>query len=102
MMPFALDGWRSRARLVTTHTLGFAHLRSTMGKHEALSAARSDGLSRSATTLNGALDLLDHLIRSLEERRRDRQAKRLGGFEVDQEFELGGLFDGKVGGLGAF
>src|SRR6266481_6720411 len=45
--------------------------------------------------------LLDHLIRPLQERRRDRQAEGLGGLEVDDELELGGLLDGKISWLGA-
>src|SRR5260370_35149439 len=44
---------------------------------------------------------LDHLIRPLEERRRGGQAEGLGGLEVDDQFELGGLLDGEIGGLGA-
>jgi hypothetical protein len=35
-----------------------------------------------------AVELLDHLIRPLEERRRDRQAEGLVGLLVDQEREL--------------
>src|SRR5580704_14499229 len=45
--------------------------------------------------------LLDHLIRPLQERRRDREAEGLGGLEVDDELELGGLLDGKVAGFRA-
>src|SRR5438876_3241671 len=45
---------------------------------------------------------LDHLIRPLQERRRDRQAEGLGGLEVDDELELRGLLDGEVARLGAF
>jgi hypothetical protein len=48
------------------------------------------------------LDSLDHLIRPLEERRRDRQTEGVGSLEVDNEFELRRLFDGDVTGLGAF
>jgi hypothetical protein len=48
-----------------------------------------------------AFALLDHLIRPLQERRRDRQTKSLGGFEVDDQLELGRLFDGEVAWLGA-
>jgi hypothetical protein len=32
--------------------------------------------------------LLDHLIRPLQERRRDRQAEGLGGLQVDEQIEL--------------
>src|ERR1700688_4901916 len=44
---------------------------------------------------------LDHLIRAQQQRLRDRDAERLRGLEVDDEFKLGGLLDGKVPGLGA-
>jgi hypothetical protein len=45
--------------------------------------------------------LLDHLIRLDQHRLRDRQPKRLGGLEIDDELELGRLLDWQVGGLGA-
>src|SRR5690242_1327181 len=41
------------------------------------------------------------MIGPLQERRRDRQPKGLGGLEVDEEFELLRLLDGEVSGLGA-
>ena len=41
----------------------------------------------------GELDLLDHLIRPLQERRRDRQAEGLGGLEVDDKLHLDGPID---------
>src|SRR6266850_3568859 len=44
----------------------------------------------------------DHLIRAEQERRRDREAQRLGGPQVDHELELRGLLDRQVGRLGAF
>src|SRR6516165_7664262 len=47
----------------------------------------------------------DVLIRSPHRReegaKADRQAERLGGFEVDHQLELGRLFDRNVTGLGA-
>jgi hypothetical protein len=46
--------------------------------------------------------LLDHLIRPLQERGRDRQAEGLGGLQVDDQLELGRLLDGQVAGLGSF
>src|SRR6185295_18285009 len=39
---------------------------------------------------------LDHLIRPLEERLGDRQAEGLGGLEVDDQLELGGLLDREI------
>src|SRR4029453_11465574 len=44
---------------------------------------------------------LDHLIRPLKERRRDPKAEGLGGLEVYDELEVGGIFDGEVGGFGS-
>src|SRR5262249_204796 len=44
--------------------------------------------------------LLNDLIRP-QQRRRDREAERFGGLEVDDELELCGLFDGQIGWLGA-
>src|SRR6266436_8078926 len=43
---------------------------------------------------------LDHLIRPLEERRRDRQAEGLGGPEVDDQLELGWPLHRQISGLG--
>src|SRR5260370_16244550 len=45
--------------------------------------------------------LLNHLIRPLQERRRDRQPEGLGDLEVDHQLELGGLLDGPVAWLRA-
>src|SRR5215469_10553492 len=44
---------------------------------------------------------LDHFIRPRQQRRRDRQAKRLGGLEVDDQLEGRRLLDRQIGGLGA-
>jgi hypothetical protein len=57
------------------------------------------GRGRSAAS-SQRVGSLDHLIRSREHRRRDRETQRLGGLRVDDQFELGGLLDGEVGGLG--
>src|ERR1700682_317366 len=45
--------------------------------------------------------LLDDLIRAQQQRLRDRDPERLRGLEVDHQFELRGLLDGNVAGLGA-
>ena len=42
---------------------------------------------------------LDHLIRPLQERRRDGQAEGLGGLEVDDELELVGCSTGRSAGF---
>src|SRR5262245_66410876 len=43
---------------------------------------------------------LDDLIRPRPERSMDREAKRVGRPQVDDQFELRGLLDGEVAGLG--
>src|SRR6266446_4203749 len=49
--------------------------------------------------LEDSPSLFDHLIRPLQERGRDRQVESLGGLEIDDQLELGGPLDGKVGGV---
>jgi hypothetical protein len=44
--------------------------------------------------------LFDDLVRPPQHRRRDREAERLGGFEVDDQLELRRLLDWQVGGPG--
>jgi hypothetical protein len=44
--------------------------------------------------------LLDNFVRPQEEPRRDRQPQDLGGLEVDDQLELGGLLDGEISRLG--
>jgi len=41
----------------------------------------------------------DQLIRAIEQRRRDGEANQFRCFEVDYEFECGGLFDRNFTGL---
>src|SRR5690349_8601213 len=53
----------------------------------------------SSTCKAGAL--LDHLVRPLQERRRDGEAESFGGLDVDNQFELLGLFHWKVSRLRA-
>ena len=42
----------------------------------------------------------DHLVGRRTERRWHNQAERLGGLEIDDQFDLGRLFDRKVGRFG--
>jgi hypothetical protein len=44
---------------------------------------------------------LDDLVGARKDRRRDRQAKSLGGVEIDHQLKRRGLLDRQVGGLGA-
>ena len=60
---------------------------------------RAPELGTNLGTNSGSL--LNQLIRSEEERLRDREAERLGGLEVDEQMDLGRLLDRQVGGLGA-
>src|SRR5262245_27597523 len=46
-------------------------------------------------------DLLDHVVRAPEERRRKDETEHLGSLEIDHQLELGRLLDGQVAGLGA-
>jgi hypothetical protein len=46
--------------------------------------------------------LLDDLVRTQEQRLRNRQAERLRRSLVDPQLELRRLLDGQVAGLGAF
>ena len=48
----------------------------------------------------GSGTLLDHPVRPLYEGLRNRQTKRLRSRGIDDQLELRGLLDGKVGGLG--
>jgi hypothetical protein len=42
-------------------------------------------------------DLLHHLVGAAEEGKRDSQSESLGGFEVKDQFDFGGLLDRQVG-----
>src|ERR1700747_1408682 len=48
-----------------------------------------------------ALSLFDHLVGKVEHGQRDREAQRLGGFEVDDQLVLGRLLDREIGRTGA-
>src|SRR5689334_10553138 len=105
--------------LIETPTLGDRTIADDRTRHHA-PRARMDGwwtaaariaLSSSNLQTRGAqlrtvltdppFSWIDHLVRPLQERRRDRQAEGSRGLEVDQQIELGRLRDGKVCRLGA-
>ena len=46
--------------------------------------------------------LFDHLVGTVEQRRRDGDTERLSGLEVDHKLELGRLLHWKFGWLGTF
>src|SRR5262245_65611176 len=46
--------------------------------------------------------LLDDLVRSGQDRLRDREPQRLRGLEIDDQLELRGLLHREIGGLGSF
>jgi len=50
----------------------------------------------------GFLTSFDHLIRSHQHIRRNRQADLLGGFEVYYQLKLRGLLDGRSAGFAPF
>src|SRR5258706_4015260 len=68
---------------------------------EAAESGASGGRCQLLTTFVWAPSLLDHLIRPQQQRRRDREAERLGGLQVDDQLELRGLLYGQIAGLGA-
>src|SRR5687768_9855848 len=50
-------------------------------------------------TMNVRLSSLDHLISANEQRRRNRQAERLGRLHIDEQFEFRRLLDWQISGL---
>ena len=59
-------------------------------------------LSTRHSTLDTRPFSLDHLVRPIQQRLRDRQADLLCRLEIDDELKLRRLLDGQVSGLGAF
>src|SRR5271169_6794006 len=64
-------------------------------------ANRMVSMELSRTGRGQCAGLLDHLVGAVEHGRRDRDAERFRGFQVDHELELARLLDRHVGGLGA-
>ena len=69
----------------------------------AKSARRLSHSGRARTRVLGlpSAASLDHLGGAGEEGRRDRQAERVGGLEIQDQLEVRGLLDRKVARLGA-
>jgi len=58
-------------------------------------------VSRCSNTSVQKPDLLDHLVGAREQRRRNFEAERPGGPKIDEEFELGRLFNRQLAGFGS-
>jgi hypothetical protein len=56
-------------------------------------------LTMSALGQKRTYDLFDHLVGAAEKRHRDCEAERLGGLEVQDQFDLGRLLHWQVGRL---
>src|SRR5205809_822163 len=72
-----------------------------MRRWNALSMSRGSAMVYPPAHLNRSCRLLNDLIRPPQQRLRDRQAKRFGRLEVDDQLEVRWLLDGEVGGLRA-
>ena len=73
------------------------------GEHDEDQRQTDDRDGVALTAMHAALRAasLDHLVGAGGQAGRHFQAERFGGFQVDQEFEFGGLIDRQVGGGGA-
>ena len=56
------------------------------------SAARKCPLSATS----GLVRLFDHLVGTIQQRRQHREAERLGGFQIDNEFKFRGLLSRQI------
>src|SRR5438552_15317610 len=61
--------------------------------------ARPDGLNPPCSESPRSQGLFDHLVGAGEQYRWEYQAKRLGGFKVDNEFKFVGMFVRKIAGF---
>ena len=59
-------------------------------------------IRRDAPTSRYSALLFDHLVGACEERRWHSNAKRIGGFHIDDQLETSWLLDRQIGGPGAF
>src|ERR1700730_1343829 len=112
-----MDGWwpcapgnvtvmhRARPTALSWRIPGYAHagVRRSWGKCAIAFPSPTASASKGPAGLTlEPFSWMDHLIRPPQQRRRNRQAERLRGLEVDDEVELRGLLDGKITRFGAF
>src|SRR6476660_6462570 len=71
----------------------WSHCSRAMGRKRGGPAGARRGTQGSSG--DGRCGLLDHLVRPLQERRRDRQAERTGGTLADDQLEASGLLHRK-------
>src|SRR5215831_130988 len=83
------------SKMAAAATVAAAPLAVAMNLRRAVITLSSAGLRQDATPRS----LLDDLIRSQQQRRRDGEAERLGSFEVDHQLELRGLLNREITGL---
>src|SRR5438477_12682696 len=69
--------------------------------HSVQRNSRADREPACRSLLDDLACLLDNLVGALEHRLRHREAKRLGGFKVDDQLEGRRLLDRQIGGFGA-
>ena len=65
-----------------------------LGPSSGVTSLRDFGVSRDLS--------LDDLVGSKQNRLRDRKSERLRGLQIDDQLELGGLLDRKIGRFGTF
>ena len=59
----------------------------------AIGTASKGDFAHPTTTVGGRVALLDHLVGAAEDRKRNRDAQRLGSPQVDEQLNFGCLLD---------
>src|SRR5262249_55598742 len=96
-----------RARLKGSSSFAFLPigsrlLREQRSNHHPTPEDLAHGLGQNACKPPSPFTSFDHLVGAGEERRWHSNAKRLGGFHIDDQLETSWLLDRQIGGLGAF
>ena len=81
-----------------------AHQRPGLAEHRGAAwglLSRRPGRRTARSGLTGQHALLNHLIRPLQQRLRDRESEGLRGLQVDHQLELRWPLDGQLSRLGA-